>query len=214
MTKPPIALEDRHDEDGRLFSPSAGRNKTIIADMIAEQLPRNAHVLEIASGTGEHGAEMLSHRPDLHWQFSDPDSDSRASQSAWIRHLKLPLPVPIEIDTTRSDWTKPLSQYDAIFCANMIHIAPWEATTGLAEGAASLLTESGEVFLYGPFCFGDETAPSNLQFDLNLKARNSAWGVRELESVKHIFAKQGFNHAELRDMPANNHILRFSRRET
>jgi len=55
MTKPPIALEDRDENGGRLFSPSAGRNKDFIAAGLSELLPLKASVLEIGSGTGEHG---------------------------------------------------------------------------------------------------------------------------------------------------------------
>jgi len=55
MSKPPIALEARKSEEARLFSPSAGRNKADISTALAEILPVGASVLEIGSGTGEHG---------------------------------------------------------------------------------------------------------------------------------------------------------------
>ena len=49
-----IALETRDSDAGRLMSPSAARNRTPIAGMLAGILPENAQVLEIGSGTGEH----------------------------------------------------------------------------------------------------------------------------------------------------------------
>ncbi|WP_427449938.1 DUF938 domain-containing protein [Litorimonas sp. WD9-15] len=211
MTDKPIALEARIEEDGRLFSPSAGRNREVIAEHLARVLPQNAKVLEIASGTGQHGITTLVARPDLDWQFSDPNAESRESQSAWIAHSGLDLPAPLEIDTT-DDWTKALSEYDAIFCANMIHIAPVEALEGLARGAAKLVKDGGAVWLYGPYLFGEDSAPSNLDFDASLKSRNCAWGVRESDFVKHIFALNGFNQSELRPMPANNYFYGFFRR--
>jgi len=67
------------------------------------------------------------------------------------------------------------------------------------------------MILYGPFLFGADSAPSNLDFDVSLKRRNAAWGVREIDFVKHIFAKKGFNVAKLRDMPKNNFLLGMSR---
>jgi len=212
MTKPPIALEKRVSEDGRLFSPSAGRNKAIIASVLAESLPKAASVLEIGSGTGEHGIETLGLQPDLDWHFSDPDLKSRESQAAWIRHSALDLAEPQQIDVTKQAWWSGFARpFDVLFSANMIHIAPITALEGLAEGASQILTSKGQVFLYGPFLFEDASAPSNLEFDLSLKRRNSAWGVREIEFVKHIFAKHGFNRVQLRDMPKNNHLLGLSR---
>lgn len=211
MSQKPIALEDRDSEEGRLFSPSAGRNSDAIAEVLAEVLPQNAKVLEIASGTGQHGITTLAARPDLHWQFSDPDTESRKSQAAWIAHSGVALPPPMDIDTS-TNWTVGLPAFDAIFCANMIHIAPIAALEGLAAGASKILSERGEIRLYGPFLFGADSAPSNLDFDASLKSRNSAWGVRESDFVKHIFALHGFNQTELRVMPKNNFFVGFSRR--
>ena len=211
-TSPPIALEERESEDGRLFSPSAGRNKVDIAEALAELLPTGGRVLEIGSGTGEHGIETLSQRPDLKWQFSDPDEESRVSQAAWISHLELNQSPPLNLDMTNPEWSADIqAPFDTIFSANMIHIAPLEALKGIVSEAAKLLTPEGTIIFYGPFLFGEDSAPSNLKFDENLKRRNPTWGVREIESVKHIFAKQGFNRVQLRGMPKNNHILGLSR---
>jgi hypothetical protein len=210
-TKPPIALEERGALDGRLFSPSAGRNKGVVAEALRDFLPEKSRVLEIASGTGEHGMAALNLRPDLHWQYSDPDPASRASQRAWLRAGKYDFPAPRALDVTSQGWANDLPKFDAIFCANMIHIAPWSAAEGLAEGAAKCVIEGGIVCLYGPFLEGANSEPSNLAFDVTLKDRNPAWGVRELDSVKHIFAKHGFNRFTRRDMPKNNLFWLISR---
>ncbi|WP_298913656.1 DUF938 domain-containing protein [uncultured Algimonas sp.] len=205
MTDKPIALENRAQEGNRLFSPSAGRNKAVIADWLAAQLPPAARVLEAGSGTGEHGAALGERRPDITWQYSDPDAASRASQEAWAREG---WPKPLALDLAQEAWWSGLGRFDAVFCANMIHIAPIEAAQGLAAGAAQL---TDTVMLYGPFLFGGDSAPSNLEFDASLKRRDPRWGVREWESVKHIFRNAGFNRAERHDMPRNNHIVRLSR---
>jgi len=212
MSKPPIALEDRDQRDGRLFSPSARRNKTHIARALSTELPLNASVLEVGSGTGEHGIEILMQRPDLNWQFSDPDRASRESQKAWTAYSKLELNAPIDLDVAEAESHMQVTvKYDAIFSANMIHIAPISALHGLAELSANCMAEDGHVFLYGPFLRDANSAPSNLEFDQSLKRRNPAWGVRELDFVKHIFAKHGFNATSLRDMPKNNSLLGLSR---
>lgn len=213
----PVALEARKASEGRLFSSSAGRNKADIANALCDLIPRGASVLEIGSGTGEHGIETLSLRPDLQWQFSDPDPQSRDSQRAWIAHHSVARDTeaqaaPMDIDATLPNWAKAVPiRYDVLFASNMIHIAPIEALIGLARESETALKAEGKIILYGPFLFGDLSAPSNLKFDDVLKSKNPAWGVRELGFVKHIFAKHGFNHVELRGMPKNNHIIGLSR---
>ncbi len=209
--KPPIALEQRDEKDGRLYSPSAGRNREIIGQVLSEHLPRGARVLEIASGTGEHGAHMCGLRPDIIWQCSDIDTVSRASQNAWAQdHAGQMLPS-LPLDATSNVWWKLVPDIDTFFCANMIHIAPWEAFLGLAQGAEHLLTKGQNFILYGPFFEGEDTAPSNLAFDLNLKSRNPAWGVRKLDSVKHILTEHGFTLSARIVMPKENRTLIFSK---
>ena len=52
------------------------------------------------------------------------------------------------------------------------------------SGAAALLAPGAPLFLYGPYIRkGVETAPSNLDFDADLKRRNPGWGLRDLEAV-------------------------------
>lgn len=205
MSEPPIALEERDRDGDRLFSPSAGRNKDVIADVLAERLGPDARVLEVGSGTGEHGAALGDRRPDVVWQYSDPDAASRRSQAAWARPG---WPAPLDMDVRVGDWWDGLERFDAVFSANMIHIAPIEAAIGLAEGASHL---SDRVFLYGPFLQGEASAPGNLEFDLSLRRRDPRWGVRELETVKHIFAQRGFNRVQSLDMPRNNLLLEWRR---
>lgn len=213
MSKPPIALEDRDSESGRLFSPSAGRNKADIAAALSDVLPQHAEVLEIGSGTGEHGIEAVSLRPDLRWQFSDPDAPSRESQAAWAAYVGYDFAAPLDLDMSEAESRAQITtQYDAVFSANMIHIAPISALHGVVGLADTALKPYGKMVLYGPFLTGETSAPSNLEFDASLKRRNPAWGVRDLAAVKHIFAKQGFNNVRLRDMPKNNFLLVLSRR--
>jgi len=205
MSDKPIALEDRASDGDRMFSPSAGRNKHLIASWLGEALPAHARVLEVGSGTGEHGAALGALRTDVIWQYSDPDPASRASQNAWkAAHW----PDALALDLTPANWAEALPRFDAIFSANMIHIAPIEAAEGLARGAAGL---TDTVILYGPFLIGEDSAPSNLDFDASLKRRDPRWGVRDLSFVKHIFENAGFSHSKRYDMPRNNFIVRLSR---
>jgi len=213
MSKAPVALEGRASDEGRLFSPSAGRNKADIAAVLSQILPQDSAVLEIGSGTGEHGFEVVSLRPDLRWQFSDPDAASRVSQAAWAAHSKHNFAAPLALDMSDpASCAQVTGIYDAIYSANMVHIAPISALHGLAALASEAIKPDGKMVLYGPFLTGETSAPSNIYFDMSLKRRNPTWGVRDLAAVKHIFAKQGFNNVRLRDMPKNNFLLDLSRR--
>lgn len=208
-----IALENREAKGRgpRQYSPSAGRNKAVVAEQLTRLLQADAHVLEIASGTGEHGQAVCSVRDDISWQYSDPDPASRLSQDDWRKDFPMQLRPSLPLDMTAPDWWGGLPNYSAIYAANMIHIAPIEACEGLAWGAAHILPAGGCVILYGPFLDGKNSAPSNLEFDKSLKSRKPQWGVRNQSLVKHIFAKAGFNATQLIAMPKNNHIFVFSR---
>jgi hypothetical protein len=102
---------------------------------------------------------------------------------------------------------------DAVLCINMVHISPWEATEGLFAGAARLLRGSGgPLVLYGPHLEqGVETAPSNLDFDASLKARNPLWGLREAEALDALAAQHGMARSARYAMPANNIMLVYRR---
>ena len=47
------------------------------------------------------------------------------------------------------------SPFDAIFCANMIHIAPWATCAALMRLGRRELTPKGSLVLYGPFIEDD-----------------------------------------------------------
>ena len=87
------------------------------------------------------------------------------------------------------------------------------ATLALFEGAKALLSRGHVLFLYGPYRReGRPTSASNAQFDLDLRARNPEWGLRDLEAVSDVAAGAGFELAEIVGMPANNFSLVFKRR--
>lgn len=195
----------------RREAPAAARNRQPILDVLQPRLPEKGLVLEIASGTGEHVVHYAAARPDLTFQPSDPDAGARASIDDWVRTLGLANVRPaLEIDVTKESW--PVERADAVLCCNMIHIAPWEAAIGLVTGAARLLPPGGLLFTYGPYRRGGQhTAPSNEAFDADLKRRNSAWGVRDLEAVTELVHREGFSGPEIVEMPANNLSLLFKR---
>ena len=206
-----VALESRRPDAGRLHSPSAGRNAAAIAAVLAEHLPEGAVVQEIGSGTGEHAVAACAARADITWRPSDPNAESRLSQAAWAVEAGGRIAAPEMIDASDAAWAEGRPGFDALVCMNVIHISPFAVTEGLAAGAASGLSANGLVYLYGPFQEGENTAPSNLAFDRNLKARDPRWGVRARLDVERVFAVQGFSLAHRIEMPANNLSLVFRR---
>ncbi len=192
----------------RRQAPAAARNVGPIGDVLADWLPLSGVVLEIASGTGEHALAFAHRFPNLDWQPSDPDPQALASIAAWQREGPDNLGPPVHLDVCEPEW--PIARADAILCVNMVHISPWEASLGLLDGAARLLSNGAPLVLYGPWLVTDiEAAPSNLAFDLDLRARDPRWGLRLVEDFAAEAASRGFLLAGRRAMPANNIMLRF-----
>ena len=196
-------------DDARLYAPAAARNRQPILDVLKQHLPARGLVLEVASGTGEHVVHFAQACTDLVFQPSDPDPAHRASIDAWTAALGLANVRPaIALDVTAEVW--PVEAADALLCSNMIHIAPWAAAVGLMRGAGRVLPPGGLLYLYGPYKRGGQhTAPSNAAFDADLRARDAAWGVRDLEAVASLAADNGFAQPTIVEMPANNLSLVF-----
>lgn len=199
--------------DGKWSLPAAERNKEPILGVLARVLPNRGLVLEVASGTGQHVMHFAAALPDLTWQPSDPDAELRRSIALRIHEeRRANVNGPIDLDVTQFPW--PLQTADAVVAINMIHVAPWSATLALFEGAKALLSAQHVLFLYGPYRrFGAHTSESNAQFDLDLRAQNPQWGLRDMEAVAGVAAETGFMLAETVQMPANNFSLVFRRRE-
>ena len=80
----------------------------------------------------------------------------------------------------------------AVFCANVIHIAPWRVAEGLFAGAGRYLRADGRLLLYGPFKRdGKHTAVSNAVFDSSLRDNNPEWGVRDIAELEKLAAPPG-----------------------
>jgi SAM-dependent methyltransferase len=206
--------------DGRLDAPAFHRNHRPIWAVLEQFLAgKSGDVLEAGSGTGQHVAYFARQNPDITWWPSDLSAAHLTSIAAWRASAGLPnIRPPQRIDLSDPGWS--VAAVDgsapgkllAVFCANVIHIAPWRVAEGLVTGAARHLRDDGRLFFYGPFKRdGRHTADSNAVFDTNLRSQDSEWGVRDLSDVTQLAESAGFTLAETFEMPANNLILMFER---
>jgi SAM-dependent methyltransferase len=197
--------------DPRQHSPAAERNREPLLAMLRGLLPVSGLALEIASGTGQHAAHFAMGLPGWTWQPSDPAPQSLPSISAWCAGLPNVRP-PLQIDVlTAAEIPAPAAaSLDLVFCANMLHIAPWACCPALMTAAARWLRPGGCLVTYGPYDVdGEPMAAGNLAFDADLRARNPAWGLRRLSQVCQAAEATGLRLVQRVPMPANNLSLVF-----
>lgn len=168
-------------------------------------------LLEIASGTGQHAAAFSKEIKGYTWQPSEVSEAMFPSIRAWGRDAggKVLPPVLIDCQKKFEHWNVQANSFDGILCVNMVHISPWAATSGLFAGASKALKRGGQIFLYGPYKInGKPTTESNAAFDMSLRSRNPAWGLRDVADMDAEAEKQGLRRkTEPIPMPANNFML-------
>jgi len=207
--------------DGRLDAPAFHRNhQPIWAELGRFLAGRPGDVLEAGSGTGQHVIYFAKDAPGITWWPSDFNEAHLKSIAAWRAQARLDnVRPPLRIDLAEPAWCAEMVTPDgpgpllAVFCANVIHIAPWRVAEGLFAGCSRFLGADGHLFLYGPFKRdGRHTAPSNAIFDSSLRATDAEWGVRDIGDLEALAARVGLRLLETVQMPANNLILVFARR--
>ena len=175
----------------RRFTATMRRSGTVLQKFLAG---KSGEVLEAGSGTGQHVVHFARHTPDIVWWPSDLNERHLKSIEAWRAHTGLPnIRPPLRIDLTDPAWCPQMHDGSgpgkllAVFCANVIHIAPWRVAEGLFAGAARYLRADGRLFLYGPFKRdGKHTAMSNAVFDTSLREQDAEWGVRDIADVEKL----------------------------
>ncbi|WP_441228519.1 DUF938 domain-containing protein [Tardiphaga sp. 20_F10_N6_6] len=210
----------RVEDDGRLDAAAFHRNHEAIWRVLATFLQQGCgDVVEVGSGTGQHVIHFAGQTPDITWWPSDLNDAHLKSIAAWRTHAQLTnVRPPLRIDLLDPTWCPEMENGSgpdallAVFCANVVHIAPWPVAEGLIAGAARYLRPDGRLFIYGPFKRGGKhTAVSNAVFDTSLRDGNPDWGVRDVEDLEHVAQGVGLRLAEVIEMPANNLILVFAR---
>ena len=196
--------------DNRLFFPATKRNRNYIGDVLSRIIQKGGFILEIGSGSGEHGVAFQKRFPETIWQTSDPDLRHRQSISSRILYeklnIKMPQPLAIDVEITPWEISSALAlSLQVIVSINLIHISSWNCTRSLFKESGKLLSNGKYLMLYGPFKIGNEhISQSNYLFDKSLKMQNKNWGVRNLDAVNKEAYNNGFAQKEIICMPANN----------
>ena len=187
-------------------SPSCERNREPILAQLREHFADRRHVLEIGSGTGQHAVHFAEAMPWLNWQCSDR-AEYLPGIRLWLDDAALPnTPAPLELDVA-GPWRLP-ARFDAAFSANTLHIMSWPEVEAFFAGLDGALAEDAKLAVYGPFNYGGAfTSDSNATFDVWLKERNPAMGIRDFEAVDALARAIGLELVADAQMPANNRQL-------
>lgn len=187
------------------YSESCDQNKHHILAVLEPYLKDGDSILEIGSGTGQHGQFFASQVPQVTWQTSDLAENLPGIRS-WLNESRLAnTPGPIELDVS-SAW--PEQRYDLLFTANSFHIMNHEQVEQCLLHSIECLRPNGHLIVYGPFNYnGEYTSTSNERFDYWLKSRDPQSGIKDIEWLEQIARKSRLKLLDDVAMPANNRTL-------
>jgi cyclopropane fatty-acyl-phospholipid synthase-like methyltransferase len=192
------------------FSEACERNRGPILEVLQRAFALRSEVLEIGSGSGQHAVHFASRLAHLVWHPTERLANLAALQARLGLDATPNVRPATALDVTQKDW--PVRHVDAVFSANTLHIMSWSEVTAMFAGIDEVLMHGGTVCIYGPFRYqGRYTAPSNERFDAELRERDPASGIREIDEVIRLAGAHGLRLAADHDMPANNRLLEFAR---
>lgn len=167
--------------------------------------------LEIASGSGQHLAYFAPNFPHVTFQPSEVDTNVFGSISCYADNCStknILQPILIDIRNSLSNYGFQDESLDYMYSANLIHISPYECTEGLFKNAGIYLKSDALMITYGPYSKdGIITPQSNVEFDASLRARNPAWGLRDINDLLKLAATNNVSLIDTVEMPANNLTL-------
>jgi hypothetical protein len=190
-------------------APSCDRNQGPILEVLLKHFSDVKQVLEVGSGTGQHAVHFGAAMPWLTWQTADM-AENLPGIRLWLDDAKLPnVLAPVELAAS-GPW--PPGPYDAVFSANTLHIMGWPEVQKLFAGLDRVMARKALLAVYGPFNYGGRfTSESNAQFDVWLKERSPASGIRDFEAVNALASSIGLTLLADYEMPSNNRTLLWSR---
>lgn len=195
------------------YAEYAERNAEPILEILRDEFRHCTDVLEIGSGTGQHAVRIASALDHLQWQTSDLD-ENHESIRAWISDSGLRnVRDPWLLDVTRADVHA--ASFDGVFSANTAHIMSFDAVILMFAVVGKALRPNGVFCLYGPFRkSGEFNTESNAAFDTNLRSRDPAMGIRDLEKLDGLASKHGMQRTNLYAVPSNNLVVVWQKSES
>lgn len=193
------------------FSPASERNQASIAERLIPLFKEESvvQVLEIGSGSGQHGLYFSALLPEISWQCTELPANVQALA---LNLADTRLREPRVLDVLAA-W--PEGKVELLYSANTLHIMAMAAVEALFGGAQSVVIEGGYLCLYGPFRYGGAfTSQSNAEFDHWLRQRDPQSGIRDIEVISKLADQAGFNLVADYAMPANNQLLLWRKAET
>lgn len=194
------------------YSEYAVRNAAPILEILRQEFRSCTNVLEIGSGTGQHAVQFATELDHLRWQTSDLD-ENHAGINAWLDESGLSnVHAPLSLDVLTADITP--ASHDGVYSSNTAHIMSFEAVVKMFALVGKALRPEGVFCLYGPFRIGGEfNTQSNASFDANLRSRDSAMGIRDLEALDGLASEQDLQRIGLYAVPANNLVVVWQKKQ-
>jgi SAM-dependent methyltransferase len=186
------------------------RNQGPILEALSPWFKQGGRLLELACGTGQHGAFISGQVPQLHWQLSEHPSMLELSQP-WVEEADRDnLPLCMALDISQDRWPIKTQKFDFAYCSNLLHFIGQEQVTNLFKGVANALKPSGQFFCYGPINENGFTSTGNESLDAWLKQEvDPLAGIKELSWLVDQASQHGLSLTTRLNLPANNVILVF-----
>ena len=190
------------------YSQASENNKLPILSILQRYFDSVSSVLEIGSGTAQHGEFFAEHFPHTIWQCSDIPENLEITQQRIVAKALQNLPTAFRLNVDEEQWN--CATYDCVFTANSLHIMAYGSVVNFFKGLPQCLKPNALLLLYGPFKYaGEFTTESNAKFDISLKLQNPICGIRDFERVLELTEGAGLSFLEDNPMPANNQLLVF-----
>lgn len=195
------------------FSEACERNKDPILEVLREYV-KSGRLLEMRHGTGQHAVYFSENLP-VEWV---PADRTEMNEIMGIRReqeggANLKSPRTLEVGSIPMH-EQIGEQFDFVYTANTLHIMSEEAAFTFCREVSALLVFQGVLFVYGPFRYeGEFTSKSNEAFDRKLKRDHPRQGIREFNDLSRVLNEQGMQFCKRIDLPANNQLLLFQKRD-
>jgi SAM-dependent methyltransferase len=189
----------------KLDFPATQRNRGPILEVLTTLIHDGDSVLELASGSGQHAVYFANELPIGFWQPTDIESDNLKSIDAYCSDMQN-VGRALSFDVSSKNET--IGEFDCLYCANLIHISPWECTEGVFRAASQNLRKGGLLIFYGPFRESNiAIADSNLSFERMLQSNDKRFGLRHLDQVDSLGQSHHFTRTARYEMPSNNILV-------